>query len=98
MITIIRLYYWCEIAEASVKDSMMVLVNAMYFKGTWYRQPFAPNATKIDTFRLADGKTTLQVPFMRANGKFYYVYAADLNSKILRIPYSVGLTYQLMMR
>lgn len=68
----------------------MVIVNALFFKGTWYRQPFNPDDTRVDKFNTPDGKTVM-VPYMRATSKFYVTYADDLDAKILRLPYAVSL-------
>ncbi|OXU25130.1 hypothetical protein TSAR_009543, partial [Trichomalopsis sarcophagae] len=74
--------------ESKLRNSMMLIASAMYFQGTWLRQPFSVNQTQIGKFRLGDGKNTVQVPFMRSNGKFYYAYSSDLEAKILRLPYA----------
>lgn len=72
----------------------MLIASAMYFQGSWYRQPFSINQTKVDTFYTTDGKV-LEVPFMRASSKFYLAYADELDAKILRLPYAVSYTIHL---
>ncbi|XP_008207605.3 uncharacterized protein LOC100118367 [Nasonia vitripennis] len=74
--------------ESKLRNSMMLIASAMYFQGTWLRQPFSANQTQIGKFRLGDGKNTVQVPFMRSSSKFYYAYSSDLEAKILRLPYA----------
>ncbi|KAJ8686512.1 hypothetical protein QAD02_022306 [Eretmocerus hayati] len=74
--------------DEQLKDSLMVVTSAMFFKGRWHRQPFRSSDTKMGTFYMSDEKTTLQVPFMRASSKFYLVTSDELDAKILRLPYA----------
>lgn len=67
----------------------MLIANAIFFKGSWYRQPFSINQTKIDKFYTSGGKA-VETPFMRASSKFYLAYADELDAKILRLPYAVS--------
>jgi serpin B len=74
-----------EIIGPGVLDEMtrMVLVNAIYFKGTW-ATPFAASATQPDKFYTKPG-TTITVPFMHTGGHFGYGEADQL--QVLALPY-----------
>lgn len=75
--------------ESTLQDNLMVLVNALYFKGKW-SQSFEKEHTKVDGFHTSDGKT-VEVPYMRAKGDFNLAYDKDdLNAQILRLPYAVS--------
>lgn len=64
----------------------LVLVNAVYFKGTWESE-FPKKATADAPF-LVDGKTEKNVPMMRQTGNFRY--AASDAFQTLRLPYKGG--------
>src|ERR1039458_3265866 len=64
----------------------MVLVNAIYFKGTW-ATPFRENATRPDKF-YAQPDTTLTVPFMHKLDEFSYGENDEL--QVLALPYIGG--------
>lgn len=64
----------------------MVLVNAIYFKGTW-QSPFPESATRPDKFYLDPG-TTITVPFMHRRGHFQY--AESPQWQLLALPYAGG--------
>ncbi|XP_015115995.1 uncharacterized protein LOC107040423 [Diachasma alloeum] len=72
--------------EHSLKHSVMLVMNILFFKGLWLNNNFAVHETKLGKFYESPGKT-IDVPFMTAIGQFYYVESADLDAKILRIPY-----------
>lgn len=61
----------------------MVLVNAIYFKGTWIH-PFPKTRTQTDKF-YAQPDTTLTVPFMHKFGEFDYGENEQL--QMLSLPY-----------
>jgi serpin B len=65
------------------KDSRLVLVNALYFKGPW-EQPFSEHATKPAPFHVDPRKSPL-VTTMHATG--YYHYAERDDVRLLRLPY-----------
>ncbi|XP_063977855.1 uncharacterized protein LOC135162870 [Diachasmimorpha longicaudata] len=73
--------------EDSLKHSVMLVMNILFFKGLWLNNKFAAHETKLEKFYESPGKS-IDVPFMTAVGQFYYVESADLDAKILRIPYS----------
>lgn len=55
-------------------ETRLVLVNAVYFKGTWLRQ-FRSAATRDEPFHLEVGGT-VQVPLMHQREEIQYVQAA----------------------
>ncbi|MGA2748338.1 MAG: serpin family protein [Verrucomicrobiota bacterium] len=62
----------------------MVLVNAIYFKGTW-AAPFPESSTQPDRF-YAQADTALTVPFMHRRGHFSYGENDQL--QMLALPYT----------
>jgi serpin B len=56
------------------RDTRMVLVNAVYFKGTWVLQ-FRRNATRDEPFCLESGET-VQAPLMHQREEVRYLRAA----------------------
>lgn len=72
--------------ESRIKNSLMVITNAIYFKGSWYRKYFSEKNTQNGAFHIGSNRT-LQVPLMHTVGRFYYIESAELDAKILRIPY-----------
>ncbi|XP_037450848.1 putative serpin-Z12 [Triticum dicoccoides] len=68
-------------------STVVVLANALYFKGTW-AQPFDPSATFGAPFHLADG-TTVLAPFMTTS-LFQQHVAAFPGFKALKLPYKNG--------
>ena len=69
----------------------MVLVNAIYFKGTW-ATPFPESATQPDKF-YAQPDTTITVPFMHQRGHFSY--GENDQVQLLALPY-VGQQLQMV--
>lgn len=70
-----------------VTESVILLVNAIYFNGFW-SQPFPENQTAPMNFHL-DSKSGVSTPFMVNTGDYRYYESRELNSKILRLPYKV---------
>ncbi|TVU46161.1 hypothetical protein EJB05_05680 [Eragrostis curvula] len=68
------------------QDTMLVLVNALYFKGTW-TEKFDASETKDHRFHLLDG-SSVQAPFMSSTNE-QYIASYD-NLKVLRLPYQQG--------
>lgn len=64
----------------------MVLVNAIYFKGTW-ATPFPEFATQPDRF-FTKPDTTVTVPFMHKRGRFSYGENDQL--QLIAMPYAGG--------
>ncbi|KAF7803117.1 serpin-ZX-like [Senna tora] len=77
------------------EDTKLVLVNALYFKGSWDRK-FDPSKTSTRNFNLLDGQNNnnnniVQVPFMTSKSRYEKYYFTSLESfKILKIPYQNG--------
>ncbi|MBI4532863.1 MAG: serpin family protein [Candidatus Melainabacteria bacterium] len=67
-------------------DTLLVLLNAVYFKGRW-QDAFEKKATRDGDFHLLSG-TTKKVPLMRQSGSFSYYKGADFQS--VRLPYGTG--------
>jgi serpin B len=70
--------------------TMMVLVNAVYFKGKW-QTPFEPSSTQEQDFHLPDGKTK-RLPMMYQGGKFQYFVEGKDNKQLeaVALPYNDG--------
>ncbi|XP_072395805.1 serine protease inhibitor 27A-like [Diabrotica undecimpunctata] len=77
------------IDSADLADALMVIANAVYFKGTWKYQ--FPNQT-VDKFYVPDGNNffSIQARFMAVEDKFYFHESPLLDAKILRLPYKGG--------
>ncbi|XP_069680025.1 serine protease inhibitor 2-like isoform X2 [Periplaneta americana] len=66
-------------------STVMVLVNAIFFKGLW-RYPFNKNNTVADKFRVTPTKS-VETSYMHMENYFYYSESVELDSKIIRLPY-----------
>jgi len=71
------------IDQASLKESVMVLLNAIYFKGQW-KDKFKEENTEEGDFYLAGGDI-MKVPMMHITEDFNY-YEGE-NFQMLRMPY-----------
>nr|XP_034824065.1 antichymotrypsin-2-like isoform X4 [Maniola hyperantus] len=67
------------------EDTRLVLVNALYFKGTWSKQ-FDPNNTSDQPFYI-NAQTTVDVPMMYREGDYWYGESQELGVQLLRITY-----------
>ncbi|XP_076999842.1 leukocyte elastase inhibitor [Tamandua tetradactyla] len=76
-----------ELLASGVVDSMtkLVLVNAIYFKGSW-AEKFMKKATTDAPFRL-NKKDTKTVKMMHQKKKFPYGYIQELKCRVLELPY-----------
>lgn len=72
--------------ENITPQTILVLVNALYFKGIW-EKPFPKTATQARPFHRLDGKT-LELPMMSRSGSFRYFEGADIQA--IRLPYGSG--------
>ncbi|XP_046967460.1 antichymotrypsin-2-like isoform X3 [Vanessa cardui] len=72
-------------ADSLGEDTRLVLLNAIYFKGTWKKQ-FDP-ANTIDQPFHVDDKTTVDVPMMYKEDDYFYGESSELNAQLLQIPY-----------
>ncbi|KAI8437670.1 hypothetical protein MSG28_011919 [Choristoneura fumiferana] len=77
------------ISEDDVKDSLVLLLTTLFFKGTW-RHQFNPNVTNVASFYLSPSAYK-QVPFMNVKNTFFYAESAKYDAKILRMPYLMGI-------
>ncbi|XP_027358869.1 serpin-ZXA-like [Abrus precatorius] len=81
-----------ELLPANSLSSLtrLILVNAMYFKGTWpLDQRFDASNTKTKTFNLLNGQK-VKVPFMTNFEFVNYNFKSFETFKILQIPYQSG--------
>lgn len=72
-----------EVIEATERDDLMYLLNAVYFKGIWTSQFEKKNTTKMP-FTTFEG-TKKEVDMMFQDAKFNYT--ADENIQLLQLPY-----------
>jgi serpin B len=75
-----------KILERTDANMVMVLINAIYFKGTWTYQ-FDPDDTRDDTFRAPDGEKTVKM--MKLKGELRYQRNQDFEA--IDLPYGHGL-------
>ncbi|KAL2089650.1 hypothetical protein ACEWY4_014338 [Coilia grayii] len=66
-------------------DTVLVLVNTIYFKGQW-KNKFDKDSVMKDDFRVSDGKTC-PVPMMYQETKFKYGRFQEDKVKVLELPY-----------
>ncbi|KAJ4833095.1 hypothetical protein Tsubulata_001075 [Turnera subulata] len=79
-----------ELLPSGSIDSKVVLVlaNALYFKGAW-NQMFDASRTQLRDFQLLNGETA-QVPFMPGSPFEDYLYGSFDGYKVLQLPYQSG--------
>ena len=73
------------VKPSDIRSSVLALVNAIYFKGTW-KYPFNPRRTKKATFHILPSVTTL-VNMMTQTDRFRYSFNHRLDCQILELPY-----------
>jgi serpin B len=78
------------IVEELPTDAVMVLVNAVYFKGTWQTK-FQPSSTRNAPFHLT-AKKKKSVPMMTQSGDFEYYEneSATTPFQAVSLPYGDG--------
>uniref|UniRef100_A0A4W2BWY4 Serpin domain-containing protein n=1 Tax=Bos indicus x Bos taurus TaxID=30522 RepID=A0A4W2BWY4_BOBOX len=74
--------------QNSLNSSVLVLVNAVYFKGQW-QEEFKKENTVEEKFWLNKG-TSKPVQMMKQTNHFNFVSLEDVQAKILEIPYKGG--------
>lgn len=74
------------LAAADVAEAVMVLVNAIYFRGLWHA-PFARMQTRPGPFTRANG-STLPLPMMSNSGPYHYLENDAL--QMLSLPFGSG--------
>ncbi|XP_011879335.1 PREDICTED: uncharacterized protein LOC105568344 [Vollenhovia emeryi] len=72
--------------EKGLEDSVMLIVNGLFFKSAWRRKYFAPENTRVSKFHI-NANESVNVPYMHTVGRFYFAESPKLDAKILRIPY-----------
>ncbi|HZS43494.1 MAG TPA: serpin family protein [Blastocatellia bacterium] len=75
-----------KIVERLTPDSVMMLVNAVYFKGKWQNE-FKKSDTNPEDFRTDKGKT-IKVPMMSQPGR--YLYQKGDHWQAVSLPYGSG--------
>lgn len=66
-------------------DTQIVLINALYFKGSWKNQ-FNPKSTVEHPFYI-NNETSVKIPMMYQEEKFKYDNNTELNAQILEMAY-----------
>ncbi|XP_053602598.1 alaserpin-like isoform X9 [Plodia interpunctella] len=76
-----------DLVEPSELDgsTRAVLVNAIYFKGSWLEK-FDPKLTQNKKFQVSKDKS-VDLPFMYKNKNFKYGESQELNAQLLELPY-----------
>lgn len=82
-----------KIKELMAKDSVdrttvMVLVNAIYFKGSWEHK-FNESKTKKESFNITKDQS-VEVDMMHIYRDYKIAYRQDLDCQILQVPYVKG--------
>ncbi|CAH1776292.1 unnamed protein product, partial [Owenia fusiformis] len=68
--------------------TVMVLVNAIYFKGQWLEK-FDPASTIADTFFMSHNRS-IQVAMMRQAGSHRYYHSSELKAQFVELSYSAN--------
>lgn len=68
------------------RDTLLVLINAIYFKGNW-AEKFPKEATSKREFLLGPGQQ-IEHDMMYISDKYFIKMDADMHCKILELPYS----------
>lgn len=74
------------VSSQQVRGSVLLLASTIYFKGLW-KNVFPEAATVNQPFYTGDGRT-VNVPFMKQITYLYFSQSAQLNAKLLRLPYA----------
>jgi serine protease inhibitor len=75
-----------KIVDGISSDSILFLINAIYFKGAWSKE-FDKARTKEDAFTLASGAQK-RLPMMPASGNYNYYESSDFQA--VSLPYGGG--------
>lgn len=75
-----------KIVDKISLDTILFLVNAIYFKGQWARE-FEKSKTREDDFKLAGGGQK-KLPMMSQSGKYDYYKGKDFQA--VSLPYGTG--------
>lgn len=75
-----------------LQQTIMLIANAVYFKGTWKHQ-FPENQTYSGTFFVntedVDNIEIVTTRYMSTTDTFFIKESVELDSKILKLPYKV---------
>ncbi|MEO0083172.1 MAG: serpin family protein [candidate division WOR-3 bacterium] len=75
-----------KIVEALDPSQLIILINAVYFKGSW-SLAFDKSKTKELPFTLIDN-TQIKIPMMTQTGSYFYYEDASL--QVIKLPYGKG--------
>lgn len=70
------------------KDTGLILVNAVYFKGQW-KNKFDISSTNSEPFYLVDGQIK-NVSMMHTEGNFKIGYLPEADAEFIELPYAVN--------
>ncbi|XP_042310795.1 alpha-1-antiproteinase-like [Sceloporus undulatus] len=76
----------CGTGQGSRSTTVIVMVNYIFFKGSW-EKPFDPAMTTERDF-FVDHETTVKVPMMHRLGWFHYYFDAELSCTVLQLDYN----------
>ncbi|KAJ8950296.1 hypothetical protein NQ318_021153, partial [Aromia moschata] len=78
------------VSPGDLEQTVMMIANAVYFKGTWQHQ-FPKSNTRYGAFFVSaeDPKhmKTVSIPYMSTTDQFFIKESMALDAKILRLPY-----------
>ncbi|KAJ8926902.1 hypothetical protein NQ314_020754 [Rhamnusium bicolor] len=78
------------VQPGDLQETIMLITNAVYFKGTWTHQ-FPKNQTHLGKFVVSsediNNILTVTIPYMSTTDQFFMKESQELDSKILRLPY-----------
>ncbi|XP_077322809.1 alpha-1-antitrypsin-like protein CM55-MM isoform X2 [Lithobates pipiens] len=74
-----------ELVKDLHKDTKMVLINYVLFKGEW-QETFHPNNTRVEKF-FVDEDTEVDVPMMHRMGIYNTYHDTDLPCTVVELPY-----------
>ncbi|MDL1381401.1 serpin family protein [Yersinia pestis] len=74
-----------ELVKELDSDTVLALVNYIFFKGKWER-PFNEEQTREEDFHV-DEATTVRVPMMNREGRFHLHHCSTLASWVLQMDY-----------
>lgn len=73
------------IISDDLEQAVMILVNAVYFKGNWKKE-FDPKKTISKPFFTEDNAST-NVQMMQKTDRFYYGEIPELDARFIELPY-----------
>ncbi|KAJ8410163.1 hypothetical protein AAFF_G00201440 [Aldrovandia affinis] len=74
-----------ELMSSVDSDTLMVLLNFIFFRGKW-EKPFDVKNTRKADFKV-DNTTTVSVDMMRRTGRYEYYYDHENHTTVLMLPY-----------